>query len=134
MNKVEKWKVEKILNKRKIREAGKYLVHQKRFIAENNIQERKEDLKNAKEAVAEFKKKISVKFRQQEKVGRKDLDQVQKMKLNPNAKKFRRSKLLEKYTAKILFEKNDRKFKNKDLKKLKRNWQRQKSVSLEKKL
>ena len=43
------------------------------------------------------------------------------MKLNPNAKKFRRSKLLEKYTAKILFEKNDRKFKNKDLKKLKRN-------------
>ena len=58
MNKVEKWKVEKILNKRKIREAGKYLVHQKRFIAENNIQERKEDLKNAKEAVAEFKERF----------------------------------------------------------------------------
>ena len=68
MNKVEKWKVEKILNKRKIREAGKYLVHQKRFIAENNIQERKEDLKNAKEAVAEFKERFSIEVIKQERL------------------------------------------------------------------
>ena len=68
MNKVEKWKVEKILNKRKIREAGKYLVHQKRFIAENNIQERKEDLKNAKEAVEEFKERFSIEVIKQERL------------------------------------------------------------------
>ena len=37
---------------------------------------KKKDLENVKEAVAEFKKKISVKVRQQEKVRRKDLDQV----------------------------------------------------------
>jgi len=37
---------------------------------------KEKDLENVKEAVAEFKKKISVKVRQQEKVGRKDLDQV----------------------------------------------------------
>jgi len=42
--------------------------------------------------------------------------------LNLNAKKFKRSKLLEKHTAKILFEWNDRKFENKYLKKLERNW------------
>jgi len=34
---VEEWKVEKILNKRKIREVVKYLVHWKRFTVENNI-------------------------------------------------------------------------------------------------
>ena len=33
---VEEWKVEKILNKRKIREVEKYLVHWKRFTAEHD--------------------------------------------------------------------------------------------------
>ena len=37
VKKVEEWEVEKILNKRKIQKAEKYLVHWKRFIAENNI-------------------------------------------------------------------------------------------------
>jgi len=34
---VEEWKVEKILNKRKIRGVKKYLVCWKRFMAENDI-------------------------------------------------------------------------------------------------
>ena len=38
--------------------------------------------------------------------------------------KFRRSELLGKYTAKILFGWDDRKFKNKYLRKLEKNWQR----------
>ena len=34
---VEEWKIEKILNKRKIRGVDKYLVQWKRFMAEHNI-------------------------------------------------------------------------------------------------
>ena len=40
------------------------------------------------------------------------------MKLNPNVKRFRRSELLKKYITKILFGWDNRKFKNKYLKKL----------------
>ena len=38
------------------------------------------------------------------------------MKLNLNTEKFKRSKLLREYIAKIQFEQNDRKFENKYLK------------------
>ena len=48
-------------------------------------------------------------------------------------KDFRREELLEKYMAKILYGWNDRKFEKEYLKKLERNWQKQKSVSLEEK-
>ena len=43
---VEKWEVEKILNKRKIREVVKYLVHWKRFIVKSNTWKKKKDLEN----------------------------------------------------------------------------------------
>jgi len=43
------------------------------------------------------------------------------MKLNLNTEKFERSKLLWKYTAKILFRWDDGKFEDEYLKKLKRN-------------
>ena len=43
------------------------------------------------------------------------------MELNPEAEKFKRSKLLEKYTVRILFEWDNKKFENEYLKKLKRN-------------
>jgi len=48
-------------------------------------------------------------------------------------KNFRKGELLEKYTAKMLYGWNDRKFKKEYLKRLERNWQKWKSVSLEKK-
>jgi len=44
--------------------------------------------------------------------------------LNPNMEEFRRSELLEKYIVKVLFGWNDKKFEDKYLKKLLRNWQR----------
>ena len=44
--------------------------------------------------------------------------------LNPEAEVFRRSELLEKYIAKILFGWDNRKFKDEYLKKLKRSWAR----------
>jgi len=48
--------VERILNKQQVREKDKYLVHWKGFTAESNTWEGRENLKNAKEAIEEFKK------------------------------------------------------------------------------
>jgi len=78
-------------------------------------------LKNVKEIVAEFEGRVNVEIKKQEKLkkeGKKD---------------FRRGKLPEKYMAKILYGWNNRKFEEKNLKKLERNWQRWKSVSPKKK-
>ena len=46
---------------------------------------------------------------------------------------FRREELSEKYTTKILYKWDNGKFKKEYLKKLERNWQKWKSVSLEEK-
>ena len=56
---VKEWKVEKILNKRKIRGVEKYLVQWKEFMVEYDTWEREEDLGNTKEAVREFEGKMS---------------------------------------------------------------------------
>ena len=106
---VKEWEVERILNKRKVREVIKYLVQQKRFTAEYNSWEKKEDLKNTKELVIEFEKRINAEVRRQEK-----LDIAEE-------KDFRKRELLEKYMAKILYRQDNRKFENKYLKKLERN-------------
>ena len=63
VERVEEWEVEKILNKRKVREVIEYLVQQKGFIAEHNSWEKEKDLENAKEVVAELKRKINTKVR-----------------------------------------------------------------------
>ena len=59
----EKLEVKRILNKWKIREVIKYLVHWKRFIVEYDIWEKEKDLGNIKEVVANFKERISIKVR-----------------------------------------------------------------------
>ena len=53
----EEQKVEKILNKQRVRGKDKYLVHQKGFTVESDTQEGRENLKNAQEAVEEFERK-----------------------------------------------------------------------------
>jgi len=63
MEGVEEWKVEKILNKRKVRGVVKYLVQWKRFMAKRNNWERENDLENAKEVVAEFERRINAEVR-----------------------------------------------------------------------
>ena len=50
--------MEKILNKRKIREVEKYLVQWKGFTAENDTWEKEEDLRNAKELVDNFEERL----------------------------------------------------------------------------
>ena len=67
--------------------------------------------------MAEFEGRMSVEVRQQEKLDiAKERD-------------FRREKLPEKYMTKMLYMWDNRKFKKEYLKKLERNWQKQKSVS-----
>ena len=118
---VEKWEVEKILNKKKIRGVEKYLVRWKGFMAEGDIWERKENLKNAGEALEEFKGRMNAEIRRQEKI-----DMAEE-------KDFRRGELPGKFTAKMLYGWDDGKFEEEYLKKLERNWRRWKAVSLEEK-
>ena len=90
-------------------------------MVEHDIQEREEDLGNAREAVGEFEERMSAKIRRQEKLDRME------------EKDFRREELLGKYTMKTLYGQDNRKFEEEYLRKLERNWQKQKLVFLEKK-
>jgi len=85
-------------------------------------------LENTRELVNEFEERLDAEVRRQE-----GIEERWKMKLNPRADEFKRSKLPEKYITKLLFGWDDRKFKNEYLKKLGKNWQRWKIVSLEEK-
>ena len=87
---VEEWKVEKILNKRKIRGVEKYLVQWKGFTVKYNTWKREKDLENIKKVVVEFERRISAEVRKQEK-----LNIVEE-------RDFGRRELLGKYMTKML--------------------------------
>ena len=74
------------MNKKKMREVEKYLIRWKRFMAEGDTWERKENLKNMKELIKEFEQE-GVEVRRQE----EEVDE------------YRRMELLGKYTAKLLY-------------------------------
>ena len=118
---VKEWEIEKILNKRKIRGVDKYLVRWKGFTVEHDTWERKEELENAREMVEEFKGRMNAEVRRQEKL------------YMAEKKDFRRGELSGKFMAKILYGWDNGKFKEEYLRKLERNWQKWKSVSLEEK-
>ena len=65
-----------------------------------------------KEALKEFKGKISAEVRKEERINIAE------------KKDFKREKLLEKFTARMLYKWDDGKFKEEYLKKLERNWRR----------
>jgi len=104
---VEEWEVEKILNKKKIRGVEKYLVRWKGFMVEGDTWERKENLKNAEELIKEFE--------QGEVVVRRQVEEEEE---------YRRMELLGKYTAKLLYGWDDRRFEEEYLNKLKKNWKK----------
>jgi len=52
----EEFEVEKILNKRMVREKEKFLVRWKRYMVEEDTWENRENLENAKELVKEFER------------------------------------------------------------------------------
>ena len=69
----------------------------------------------------EFKGRMNAEIRRQEKINMVE------------ERDFRRGELPEKFMVKMLYGWNDGKFKEEYLRKLERNWQKWKSVSLEKK-
>ena len=111
--------MEKILNKKKIRGVEKYLVRLKGFTAEGDTWERKENLKNTEEALTDFEGRTEI--RKQEKI-----EEIEE-------RDFRRGELPGKFTAKMLYGWDDGRFEEEYLRKLERNWQKWKAVSLEEK-
>jgi len=101
---VEEWEIEKILNKKKIREVEKYLIRWKGFTVEGDTWERKENLKNAEKLIKEFERGEVVVRRQVGKEG-----------------EYKRIELLGKYTAKLLYGWDDRRFEEEYLDKLEKN-------------
>ena len=106
---VKEQKVEKILNKRKIRGVIKYLVCWKGFTVKHDSQKKEMDLENAKELVVEFEQRVNAEVRKQEK-----MDWAEE-------RDFRKGELPGKHMVKILYRWDNRKFKNEYLKKLERN-------------
>ena len=105
----KEWKVERILNKKKMKGVEKYLVWWKGFMEKGDIWERKENLKNVGEALEEFEGRMNAEIRRQEKI-----DIVEE-------RDFRRGELPGKFTAKMLYRWDDGKFEEEYLKKLERN-------------
>ena len=79
---------------------------------EHDSWEKKEDLENAKEVVVEFEKRTNVEVRRQKKLE------------TAGEKNFRRRGLPGKYMAKMLYGWDDKKFENKYLKRLEKNWEK----------
>ena len=90
-------------------------------MAESDTWEKREDLENTKEALEKFEERINIEVRKQERI-----DMAEE-------RDFRRGELLGKYTAKLLYGWDDKKFEEEYLRKLERNWWKWKSVSLEEK-
>ena len=88
---------------------------------EHNSWVKKEELGNVKEVLVEFKERIEVEVRRQEKIDRAE------------ERDFRRGELPEKFMARMLYGWDNGKFGKENLKKLERNWRRWKAVSPEKK-
>jgi len=104
---VEEWEVEKILNKKKVREVEKYLIRWKGFTVEGDTWERKENLKNAEELIKEFEQGEVVVRQQEEEEG-----------------EYKRMELPGKYTAKLLYGWDDQRFEEEYLNKLEKNWKK----------
>ena len=79
-------------------------------------------MKNAMEKVEEFEKE-----RFEQEIQRIRMKKEKEMKLNLEAEKFRRGELLGRYTAKLLYGWDDKKFDKEYLMKLERNWNRWKN-------
>ena len=129
----KEYEVEKILNKRDMRGKLKYLVRWKEYTVEEDIWEELENLGNTIDLVEEFKKIREKKIRKVQ--IRKEKKKKKENILNPETEMFKKSELLEKYTVKILFRWNDRKFEDEYLKKLERSQiiqkEKERQVSLE---
>jgi len=96
-------------------------VRWKGFTVESNTWEKREDLGNARETLEEFERRMNIEVRRQEKIEMAE------------ERDFRRGNLPGRFTVRMLYGWDDEKFEKEYLKKLERNWQKWKSVSLEEK-
>ena len=87
----EEFKVEKILNKQVVREKEKFLVQWKRYIAEGDIWESRENLENTKELVEEFKREYG-----------EEAEELRRQELKEKEEEFSRE-LPREFTAKLLY-------------------------------
>ena len=99
----EEYEVEKVINKRKRYGKWEYLVRWKGYTAKEDSWEKKENLKNAKEAVEDYE-------REYKKEGRRMEEEHKEM--------------LGRFMAKMLYRWDNGKFDWEYLKKLERNWRR----------
>jgi len=83
--------VEKILNKRTVRGKEKFLVRWKRYTAEENTWENRENLENAKELVKEFEKEY-----------RKEAKELRRQEQEEEEKEFSQE-LPREFMAKLLY-------------------------------
>ena len=86
-------------------------------MAEENTWEGLENLKNTMKKVKKFEK-----GRFDKEIQRIQVRKGKEMKLNPETKEFRRGELPGRYTAKLLYGWDDKKFEEEYLKKLEKNW------------
>ena len=100
----------------------KYLVKWKEYTAERNTWEGLENLKNTMKKIEELEK-----GRFEEKIQRIRMKKEKEIKLNPEAQEFKRGELPGKYTAKLLYGWDDKKFNEEYWKKLEKNWNRWKN-------
>jgi len=105
----EEWEVERILNKQRVRGKDKYLVRWKGFTAESNTWEGRENLKNAKEAIEEFKKEY-----------RRDMEDV--VRQEHKEETFKRGELPGRFTARTLYRWLDKQYDQEYWGRLERNW------------
>jgi len=115
----KEYEVEEILDRQERRGKTKYLVKWKGYTAEGNTWEGLENLKNAGEKIEEFEK-----GRFEKEIRRIRMKKGKEIKLNPEAEEFRRGELPGRYTAKLLYGWDDKKFDEEYLKKLQKNWNR----------
>jgi len=95
-------------------------VKWKGYIVEENMWEGLENLKNVGKKIEEFEK-----GRFEEEIWR--IQKGKEMRLNPEAEDFKRGELPGRYTAKLFYEWDNRKFDEEYLKRLERNWNRWKN-------
>ena len=107
----EEWEVEKILNKRKIREKDKFLVRWKGFTMEGDTWESRENLQNAGDLLREFKEEYS-----------KDSREVRQQEKVENNKDYWRGEFPGRYTARRLFGWSDGEYDKQYWQRLERNW------------
>jgi len=118
----KEYEVEEILDRQEKRGKTKYLVKWKGYTAEENTWEGLENLKNAGRKIEEFEK-----GRFEEEIPRIRVKKEKEMKLNPEAEEFRRGELSGRYTVKLLYRWDNKKFDEEYLEKLEKNWNRWKN-------